>query len=66
VEYVPGSAHDLDPVAGLWANLKDVELANLCRDTIPEITDAARQGIARVRRQSTLLFSFLRYCGLKL
>jgi putative transposase len=66
VEYLPGYAHDLDPVEGLWANLKDVELANLCRDTIAEVTDAARQGIARVRRESTLLFSFLRYCGLEL
>jgi transposase len=34
VEYLPGYAHDLDPVEGLWANLKGVELANLCRDTI--------------------------------
>jgi hypothetical protein len=49
-----------------WANLKDVELANLCRDTIAEVLDAARQGIARVRREPTLLFSFLRYCGLEL
>jgi transposase len=66
VEYLPGYAHDLDPVEGLWANLKDVELANLCRDTIPEITEAARQGIARVRHESALLFSFLRHCGLEL
>jgi hypothetical protein len=66
VEDLPGYAHDLDPVEGLWANLKDVELANLCRDTITEITDAARQGIARVRQQSRLLFSFLRHCGLEL
>jgi transposase len=66
VEYLPGYAHDLDPVEGLWANLKDVELANLCRDTIAEVTDAARQGIARVRQESTLLFSFLRHCGLEL
>jgi hypothetical protein len=28
--------------------------------------DAARQGIARVRRESTLLFSFLRHCELEL
>jgi hypothetical protein len=41
-------------------------LANLCRDTITEITDAARQGIARVRRESMLLFSFLRHCELEL
>jgi transposase len=66
VEYLPGYAHDLDPVEGLWANLKDVELANLCRDTITEITEAARQGITRVRRDSTLLFSFLRHCDLEL
>jgi transposase len=66
VEYLPGYAHDLDPVEGLWANLKGQELANLCRDTIGEITDAARQGIARVRRESRLLFSFFRHCGLEL
>jgi hypothetical protein len=53
-------------VEGLWANLKGVELANLCRDTIPEVLDAARQGIGRVRGESTLLFSFLRHCGLEL
>jgi transposase len=66
VEYLPGYAHDLDPVEGLWANLKGVELANLCRDTIAEVIDAAHQGIGRVRRESRLLFSFLRHCGLKL
>jgi hypothetical protein len=49
-----------------WANLKGVELANLCRDTIAEVIDAARQGIGRVRRKRALLFSFLRYCELEL
>jgi putative transposase len=58
-EYLPGYAHDLDPVEGLWANLKGVELANLCRDTIAEVPEAARLGIARVRQESRLLFSFL-------
>jgi hypothetical protein len=43
-----------------------VELANLCRDTIAEVLDAARHGIVRVRRESRLLFSFLRHCGLGL
>jgi putative transposase len=66
VEYLPGYAHDLDPVQGLWANLKGMELANLCRDTIGEVLDAARHGIARVRGESTLLFSFLRHCELEL
>jgi transposase len=66
VEYLPAYAHDLDPVEGLWANLKGVELANLCRDTIGEVLDAARQGIGRVRQEPTLLFSFLRHCELEL
>jgi DDE superfamily endonuclease len=66
VEYLPGYAHDLDPVEGLWANLKGQELANLRRDTIGEVLDAARRGIGRVRQESTLLFSFLRYCELEL
>jgi hypothetical protein len=43
-----------------------VELATLCRDTIGEVLDAARQGIGRVRQEPTLLFSFLRHCELEL
>src|SRR5215203_3139418 len=58
VEYLPAYAHDLDPVEGLWANLKGVELANLTCDTVAEVLVAAHQGIARVRRQPALLFSF--------
>jgi hypothetical protein len=49
-----------------WANLKGLELATLCRDTIGEVLDAARQGIGRVRQEPTLLFSFLRHCELEL
>jgi transposase len=64
VEYLPAYAHDLDPVEGLWATLKGVELANLCCDTIAEVLDAARAGIGRVRQERTLLVSFLRQCGL--
>ena len=66
VEFLPGYAHDLDPVEGLWANLKGVELANLCRDSIAEVLEAAWQGIGRVRQERRLLFSFLRHCGLEL
>jgi hypothetical protein len=42
------------------------ELANLSRNTIPEVVEAAWQGIGRGRREPTSLFSFLRHCGLKL
>jgi hypothetical protein len=62
----PGPSSPNEPDGIFTANLKGVELANLCRDTIAEVIDAARQGIGRVRRESTLLFSFLRHCGLEL
>jgi DDE superfamily endonuclease len=34
IERLPGYAPDLNPVEGLWANLKGVELANLAADTV--------------------------------
>jgi len=36
VQYLPGYAHDLEPVEGLWANLKDVELANSAATRSPK------------------------------
>jgi transposase len=66
VEYLPAYAPDLDPVEGLWANLKGVELANRACGSLEELAAAAEQGIGRVRGESELLFSFLRQAGLSL
>jgi transposase len=65
-ERLPGSAPELHPVEGLWANLKGVELANLAADTLAEVTAAAERGIQRIRSTHWLVFSFLRHCGLSL
>ena len=51
-----GYAPDLNPVEGLWGNLKGRELANLCA--------GCRRGIARVRRRPALRFAFLCHTGL--
>ena len=51
---------------GLWANLKDVELANRACTTLEELALAAEQGVGRVRGESDLLFSFLHQAGLPL
>jgi len=59
VEYLPSYAPDLNPVEGLWANLKGVELANRACRSLEELAGAAEQGIGRVRGESDLLFSFL-------
>ena len=36
VERLPGYAHDLNPIEMVWGNVKAVELANLCPQTIHE------------------------------
>jgi transposase len=66
VEYLPAYAPDLNPVEGLWANLKDVELANRACLSLEELAAAAEQGVGRVRGESDLLFSFLHQAGLSL
>jgi transposase len=66
VEQLPGYAPDLNPVEGLWGNLKGSELANLCADTLDEPTHAARAGIDRVRADTGLALAFLRRSGLSL
>jgi hypothetical protein len=64
VERLPAYAPDLNPVEGLWANLKDVELANLTVATIGEVVEQAHRGIEQVRQTPQLAYSFLRRTGL--
>jgi transposase len=59
-----GYAPDLNPVEGLWANLKGVELANRACFSLEELAAAAEQGIGRVRGEPELLLSFLHQAGL--
>jgi transposase len=66
VEYLPAYAPDLNPVEGLWANLKGVELANRACGSLEELAGAAERGIGRVRGEPELLFSFLHQAGLSL
>jgi DDE superfamily endonuclease len=65
-ERLPGYAPDLNPVEGLWSNLKGVELANLAGERLGEVTAAAERGIQRIRYTHHLAYSFLRHCGLSL
>jgi putative transposase len=64
VEPLPGYAPDLNPVEGLWGNLKGQELANRCAFDLGEIAAAARSGMTRVRRRRSLPFAFLHHAGL--
>jgi hypothetical protein len=65
-ERLPAYAPELNPVEYLWANLKDVELANLPTTSLVEVADAATQGIQRVCKSDSLVVGFLAHTGLSL
>ncbi len=65
VERLPAYAPELNPIEGVWANLKGRELANLVTDTLGDLVDAAHAGIDRIRRTPDLAYGFLHRCGLK-
>ena len=65
-ELLPPYAHDLNPVELVWGNVKAVELANLCPDTIGEAQVAAESDLSRVGTDTQLCFNFLSHTGLSL
>jgi transposase len=65
-ERLPGYAHDLNPIEMVWGNVKAVELANLCPDTIDEARAAAEAGLNRVGSDADLCFAFLAHTDLSL
>jgi transposase len=65
-ERLPAYAPELNPVEYLWANLKDLELANLPTTTLAEVADATEQGIQRVCESDSLVIGFLAHTGLSL
>jgi hypothetical protein len=66
VERLPPYAPDLNPVEGLWANLKSVELASFAGDHVVQVADQAQCGIQRVCASESLVVGFLAHTGLAL
>ncbi len=66
VERLPAYAPELNPVESLWANLKDLELANRPTTSLAEVADATEQGIQRVCKHQDLVVGFLAHTGLTL
>jgi transposase len=66
VERLPAYAPELNPVEGLWANLKDLELANRPATTLAEVADVTEQGIQRICKHQDLVVGFLAHTGLSL
>jgi transposase len=61
--YLPSYAPELNPVEGLWANLKGGELANRCCADRKELIATAQVGSIRVRRDPKLLRASWRVRG---
>ena len=55
-----------NPIEQVWGNVKSQELANLCADTIGEVSHAATDGLHRISGDAPLCFAFLRHTGLRL
>jgi transposase len=66
VERLAAYAPELNAVQYLWANLKDLELANLSTTTLAEVADATERGIQRVCMNESLVVGFLAHTGLTL
>jgi len=65
-ERLPAYAPELNRVQYLWANLKDLELANRPTTTLAQVADATEQGIQRVCKHQDLVVGFLAHTGLSL
>ena len=66
VERLPAYAPDLNPVELLWGNVKGVELANLCPETIDQAWAAAEAGLLRAGTDYQLCLNLLDHTGLSL
>ena len=50
----------------VWGNVKTVDLANLCANTIGQTQTAAETGLGRVGGEYKLCMAFLAHTGLSL
>lgn len=66
VERLAGYAHELNPVEGVWGNVKGKELANLCPDTVDEMEQAVDDGLCRIGSDRELCLAFLNQTPLRL
>jgi transposase len=64
VERLPAYAPELNPGEGLWAQLKRVELRNLCCFNLPHRRRALRDAVKRVRRKPRILTGCFQGAGL--
>ncbi len=55
LERFPPYAPDLNPDEGIWHYLKNVELRNMCIDTLPQLRTAIHQAPTRIRQKTHVI-----------
>jgi len=55
LERFPPYAPDLNPDEGIWHYLKNVELRNMCIDTLPQLRTAIHQAATRIRQKTHVI-----------
>ena len=61
---LPGYAPELNPMEPLWSAVKGKDLANYAATDTADLWRATNRGLQRIRRNATLLWSFLTHTGL--
>jgi transposase len=64
LERLPAYAPELNPGEGIWAQLKGVELRNLCCFNMPHLRHELRDAVKRVRRKRRILKGCFEGAGL--
>ena len=55
LERLPAYAPELNPDAGIWQQLKGVEMRNLCCFNLPHLRKEIRNAVKRVRRKPRII-----------
>ncbi len=66
LEQLPSYAPELNPVEGIWRQLKRVQLRNICCRTLSDLRYELRLAMANLRHKANVLASLPKLCGYQL
>ena len=66
IEPLPAYAPELNPVEGVWQQLKHVELRNICCENYSDLRKLISSAVIRLRRKPQLIQSFFHQSGLRI
>lgn len=64
LEHLPSYAPELNPMEGVWSNLKAAKLANFCPDTLDALLEGSEEAATEIQQDRRLIKGFIRGTGL--